>query len=306
MKKIETQIRHLKKEIEEIEERYKNDINWMEKGKEEDVLIRKKCKELKNKILPKVADYELLAEENKKLRLKIANIESDYRKGVLFHTVRFMLFNYSVPESVVPEQLREKGKRVYILMNKLEDKINNIDDKFSLKEAKEFGSGNKLIESYTLQKKAEIVIHKLHWKTRFLNDEMADYEIEEEIKKRDDELKPKYENLERLEKRLAKQKKQRSLANAYLKKNRLDASTIKSRLKDLDICPYCGNEVEELEADHIYPVSSGGLSIAENMVNVCKPCNRNKGHLTLRQFIKRYDLDRDYIENRLDELGKRF
>jgi 5-methylcytosine-specific restriction endonuclease McrA len=58
--------------------------------------------------------------------------------------------------------------------------------------------------------------------------------------------------------------------------------------------------------DHIYPISKGGHSVETNMVKVCGDCNLKKGSLTLREFIAKYKLDRDAIERRLDELGKKF
>lgn len=63
---------------------------------------------------------------------------------------------------------------------------------------------------------------------------------------------------------------------------------------------------DEPHADHIYPVSKGGRSMPKNMVYVCAPCNSQKINLTLAGFIKKYNLDRDEIERRLQELGKEF
>ncbi len=72
-------------------------------------------------------------------------------------------------------------------------------------------------------------------------------------------------------------------------------------------CPYCYKALgADPHADHIYPVSKGGLSVVENMVMVCSSCNLKKTNLTLREFIGKYRLDREEIERRLDELGKRF
>ena len=85
------------------------------------------------------------------------------------------------------------------------------------------------------------------------------------------------------------------------------ADTVKSNLpKDHD-CPYCGGSLgEEPHADHIYPVSKGGQSSPKNMVYVCRGCNRDKGTMTLNNFIKKYDLDREEIEARLYALDKEF
>jgi len=59
-------------------------------------------------------------------------------------------------------------------------------------------------------------------------------------------------------------------------------------------------------ADHIYPVSKGGQSRAENMVNVCAQCNSKKSDLTLSTFIEQNGLDRVRIERNLNSLGKEF
>ena len=70
-------------------------------------------------------------------------------------------------------------------------------------------------------------------------------------------------------------------------------------------CPYCGNNLgDSPHQDHIYPIAKGGMSIEKNLVYVCMDCNLNKRDLTLNQFIKMYGMDRDFIENNLNELGK--
>jgi hypothetical protein len=81
-------------------------------------------------------------------------------------------------------------------------------------------------------------------------------------------------------------------------------------LGQLDItkdCPYCGLPLgDSTHADHIYPVSRGGLSTIENMVLVCDQCNLSKGDRTLREFIRKNNLDAERIESTLERLGKRF
>jgi 5-methylcytosine-specific restriction endonuclease McrA len=72
-------------------------------------------------------------------------------------------------------------------------------------------------------------------------------------------------------------------------------------------CPYCGLPLgDTMHADHIYPVSKGGLSTTENMVLICDKCNLQKGNKTLRQFISAYNFDRERIESALELLGKHF
>lgn len=46
--------------------------------------------------------------------------------------------------------------------------------------------------------------------------------------------------------------------------------------RDNYTCVYCGEEALLLEADHVQPKSRGGLDNAENLVCVCRSCNRSK------------------------------
>jgi len=78
------------------------------------------------------------------------------------------------------------------------------------------------------------------------------------------------------------------------------------QLERSNSCPYCGGELGKTpNADHIVPVSLGGLSTVSNMVFVCATCNNNKANLTLREYCLKYSLNRDHIESILTLLGKR-
>ena len=82
---------------------------------------------------------------------------------------------------------------------------------------------------------------------------------------------------------------------------------IKSQLNKFKVCPYCEGDLGEVpHADHIYPVSKGGLSTKENMVYICQSCNSSKSDKTLNVFIKSKGLDRDKVEGNLELLGKDF
>ena len=76
-------------------------------------------------------------------------------------------------------------------------------------------------------------------------------------------------------------------AAAHFGKTRDHADKIKGGLgQQLDLtkdCPYCGCPLDDaVHADHIYPVSKGGLSTYENMIIICMQCNIRKGDMTLR------------------------
>lgn len=50
-------------------------------------------------------------------------------------------------------------------------------------------------------------------------------------------------------------------------------------------CVYCGAE-DQLECDHIYPVSKGGSDDIENLATACRPCNRSKKDKTLAEWLQ--------------------
>lgn len=104
-----------------------------------------------------------------------------------------------------------------------------------------------------------------------------------------------------------------ALAAEAAGKTRRRGQTIREQLhrkiEETDICPYCGlyYDVNTAHADHIYPVSHGGLSTENNMIIVCRDCNRQKSDLTLREFIEKYPhICREEVELRLKMHKKRF
>lgn len=123
---------------------------------------------------------------------------------------------------------------------------------------------------------------------------------------------------QRLEKEREKQRQQaekareqvvelRAAAAAGTEEQRKVGASVKRRLDRQSWCPYCGGSLgADSHADHIYPVGKGRRSIPKNMVYVCAECNTKKGSLTLQAFIREFNLDRETIESRLEELGKDF
>jgi 5-methylcytosine-specific restriction endonuclease McrA len=96
------------------------------------------------------------------------------------------------------------------------------------------------------------------------------------------------------------------LAEALGKARDLADNVKRSLSKDHD-CPYCGSDLgDQPHADHIYPLSKGGRSVAVNMVYVCAVCNVKKADMTLATFVATHRLDRDTIESRLQQLSKEY
>lgn len=117
----------------------------------------------------------------------------------------------------------------------------------------------------------------------------------------------RFDQLEKQKEKLEIQKEKTAIIAGYEGKSRVVAKTVKSRLPVNSECPYCGDDIGATpHADHIYPVSKGGRSTIANMVYICSDCNMKKSNKTLREYILKYGLDRDEIEQNLHDLGKSF
>lgn len=60
---------------------------------------------------------------------------------------------------------------------------------------------------------------------------------------------------------------------------------IRIYLKQGKVCAYCMQPVEGLpDPEHVMPLSRGGRNDATNLVAACRPCNTDKGDLTLTEW----------------------
>lgn len=66
----------------------------------------------------------------------------------------------------------------------------------------------------------------------------------------------------------------------------LEWAEIRTRIfkRDDYTCAYCGVRGGDLECDHIIPICQGGSSEDDNLTTSCKPCNRDKGGMTVEQW----------------------
>lgn len=123
------------------------------------------------------------------------------------------------------------------------------------------------------------------------------------------------QNLLETQRKIKYEKKKKELEEI---KNRLEVDEIqkrkvgaklKPRIKHNGHCPYCEIEFTSeiiIHLDHIHPMKLGGLEREDNLVKVCSTCNLKKSDMTLREFIKKFKLNRDKVEHNLSVLKKKF
>lgn len=74
-------------------------------------------------------------------------------------------------------------------------------------------------------------------------------------------------------------------------------------------CMYCGVRLttDNLQIDHMYPVSRGGPNDDENLQALCRRCNIRKGNHTDEEFRDRYyELVGDYMEPPAQRIPQRY
>ncbi len=98
----------------------------------------------------------------------------------------------------------------------------------------------------------------------------------------------------------------RARVAALDKRSRDLAARHRDYLPRLSACPYCKCVIAEgsHRLDHIYPVKLGGLSIPENLVWVCEPCNAAKRDRGLSDFLISQGHPVEPVLQRLRALGK--
>lgn len=68
------------------------------------------------------------------------------------------------------------------------------------------------------------------------------------------------------------------------RKRLTSAAKEKIFIRDKYECQYCGSK-EELEIDHIIPLSKGGNNDDSNLITACHKCNNLKSDKTLKEFV---------------------
>lgn len=72
-------------------------------------------------------------------------------------------------------------------------------------------------------------------------------------------------------------------------------------------CYYCNNMLneEDVTLDHLYPVSTGGISIPENLRISCNDCNTHKGDLTEMEYMKYLEIEKNGEKKETRKFRKR-
>lgn len=100
---------------------------------------------------------------------------------------------------------------------------------------------------------------------------------------------------------LSKEKIKNYFKRSQLKKYKENKSRYKHYYKEF--CPYCRQDLENYEIDHIIPKNNGGTDISCNLIKVCFSCNNSKRDTDLLVWAKKqnypltYDLIRIYKYN---------
>jgi 5-methylcytosine-specific restriction endonuclease McrA len=199
-------------------------------------------------------------------------------------------FSIRIKHMFKPQELQIKQNELNILKKQREKLQNQRNDRLP-KEIGSFSGFHPIMLGLTTQVKK-------------IEKEIPDYKSLLMIKLKDRKAKEDKQQKETLKKE--KEDKSKARIAAIDKKSRELAGIIRKQIKVYEFCPYCFKEIKESHADHIYPISLGGLSSIKNMVHVCKECNSKKKHMTLREYIETYNLNREKIEDILKKLGKTF
>lgn len=69
------------------------------------------------------------------------------------------------------------------------------------------------------------------------------------------------------------------------RKRLTSAAKEKIFIRDKYECQYCGSK-EDLEVDHIIPLSKGGNNEDDNLITACHSCNKLKSDKSLKEFVK--------------------
>jgi len=92
-------------------------------------------------------------------------------------------------------------------------------------------------------------------------------------------------------------------------KNKINYNKRNVLQRDNFKCMYCGTKKEQLTIDHVIPKSRGGRSTFLNCVASCKPCNSNKGNLTLEESGMKLRMKpyiptvSEFLMNKVKQLG---
>lgn len=224
------------------------------------------CKKLR--ILYDEQVFKLIAplEKNKE---SLLNENSNYKKGII----------YFLRGKILKDDIKLEIDNI---QNKIKTNLETINETFNFKNS-------------------PISVNEMRV---FEIDRLIQYEIESKINKYNNSIIVYQNEIELKQNKNQQIENIKGIAARSLNKTRQIANKIKINMEINNNCPYCEQPIVEVHVDHIFPVAKGGLSTTKNMVRVCSKCNIKKKDLTLNQFIKKYNLNRNLIESNLETLNK--
>lgn len=247
-----------------------------------------------------IKDIEEMKNEIKELELK-KNLYIEYKKLRILYDEQVFKLNApleKMKESLLYDNCNYKKGIIYLLRGKvlkdhIKSEISNIENKIkaNLEYIKEnFNLENSPVNVYEMRvfEIDRLIKNEIESKINKYNNSILVYQNEIELKQN------KNQQIENI----------KGIAARSLNKTRQIANKIKINMEINNNCPYCEQPIVEVHVDHIFPVAKGGLSTTKNMVRVCSKCNIKKKDLTLNQFIKKYNLNRNLIESNLEALNK--
>jgi 5-methylcytosine-specific restriction endonuclease McrA len=225
------------------------------------------------------------------------------------------------------EYSKEREKEVAITLRKFDNSVEILEiQREKIRTAKSswklWGMGHitddareklRIVDNKISQLKKEKMLIGKKYDSFIWSEDCFSYKDEDEIKKTRQDIQKARQDIKKFkaETKELKVKERikidRSKIAAHERKSRDFADKFKKTIPKTGYCPYCGDDLgNNPHLDHIIPIAKGGYSIEPNLVYVCEDCNLKKSDMTLTKFIKKYYLDRDMVEENLDNLEKEY
>lgn len=245
-----------------------------------------------------ISKYKEFIEQHSIAIKEIKYINENY----LFRKIDYISFHESFDNNNYYDKLSPEDLLIYELINhkkQIKDNISNVIYnsnqydlyKYDVSKIKKFGFFNSeenfrfkklleniekdmfksLIKKPTVSYNIDVVISLTNINMKVLNNKSASFNmlyIEHLLKQIEDKTNERYNN--------------KYIWDAIC---RIERAKVTNRLRfaiykrDGYRCCKCGRKTEDLEIDHILPISKGGKTHPNNLQTLCKSCNKNKSNI---------------------------